>query len=186
VHRPALLQPVRADTSTPGGVANFWTAHRKFCYASSVLMDRMRRMFLAAVKDCASRLGVDVVTFEKGVRKDDVAHDYLAGFSGPEGLLFIGKAQEKCRVMATEKRTDQSGVACPWIVQTTRVVNQIDLYVLDDDFRPLFIELGSYFPYTGRACINGHEFIKRQLAKRSIAYEALDNGIHSCAEPVAL
>jgi len=32
-------------------------------------------------------------------------------------------------------------------------------------------------------CLNGHEYAKRQLAKRGIAYDALDNGVLQCAEP---
>jgi hypothetical protein len=39
------------------------------------------------------------------------------------------------------------------------------------------------FPYNGKLCINGHEFLKRKLARRGIAFEALDNGILSCADP---
>src|SRR5207244_10623988 len=34
-----------------------------------------------------------------------------------------------------------------------------------------------------RLCLNGHEYAKRQLQKRAIAFEPLDNGILSCAEP---
>src|SRR5262249_5797356 len=34
-----------------------------------------------------------------------------------------------------------------------------------------------------KLCINGHEYVKRQLAKEGIAFEALDNGILSCADP---
>jgi hypothetical protein len=35
-------------------------------------------------------------------------------------------------------------------------------------------------------CLNGHEWAKRQLEKKEIAYEALDNGFLSCAEPEKL
>jgi hypothetical protein len=31
--------------------------------------------------------------------------------------------------------------------------------------------------------LNGHEYLKRQLAQRGVVYAALDNGILSCAEP---
>jgi hypothetical protein len=44
----------------------------------------------------------------------------------------------------------------------------------------------SYFPYNAKLCINGHEYLKRQLAKRKVAFEALDNGIKSCADPQLL
>src|SRR5436309_988092 len=43
--------------------------------------------------------------------------------------------------------------------------------------------VNAYFPYTGKLCLNGHEYVKRQLAQRGIAYEALDNGILSCGDP---
>jgi hypothetical protein len=51
---------------------------------------------------------------------------------------------------------------------------------------PFFLKLCSYFPYNAKLCINGHEYLKRQLAKRGVAFEALDNGIKSCAEPELL
>jgi hypothetical protein len=37
-----------------------------------------------------------------------------------------------------------------------------------------------------KLCINGHEYVKRQLAKEGIAFGALDNGILSCADPKRL
>ena len=46
------------------------------------------------------------VRFEKGQRKDDVAKEHLAMFEGDEGVLFVGKAQEKASVFRTEKRRE--------------------------------------------------------------------------------
>jgi hypothetical protein len=69
---------------------------------------------------------------------------------------------------------------------TKRMVNHYYFYCVDDDFGPFFLKLCSYFPYNGRLCINGHEYVKRQLDKRGIAYEALDNGIAWCEDPEAL
>ncbi len=37
-----------------------------------------------------------------------------------------------------------------------------------------------------KLCLNGHEWAKRQLDKRGIVYEALDNGFLSCADPQEL
>nr|VFK15347.1 MAG: hypothetical protein BECKLPF1236A_GA0070988_1012319 [Candidatus Kentron sp. LPFa]VFK34721.1 MAG: hypothetical protein BECKLPF1236C_GA0070990_102941 [Candidatus Kentron sp. LPFa] len=45
-------------------------------------------------------------------------------------------------------------------------------YVVDEDFGPLFIKFASYFPYTARICIRGHEYAKRQLAIEGIEFEA--------------
>jgi len=56
-------------------------------------------------------------------------------------------------------------------------------YAIDRDFGPFFIKFCSCFPYNAKLCINGHEYLKRQLLQRGIAFEALDNGLLSCAKP---
>jgi hypothetical protein len=66
------------------------------------------------------------------------------------------------------------------------MVNQYYFYGIDRDFGPFFLKFCSYFPYTAKLCINGHEYVKRQLERRGIKYEALDNGILSCEDPVTL
>jgi hypothetical protein len=54
---------------------------------------------------------------------------------------------------------------------------------VDEDFGPFFLKFCSYFPYNAKLCLNGHEYLKRQLTKAGIAFEALDNGLRSCANP---
>src|SRR5262245_29710441 len=66
------------------------------------------------------------------------------------------------------------------------MVNQFYFYGIDADFGPFFLKFCTYFPYNAKLCINGHEYVKRQLAKEGIAFEALDNGILSCADPKRL
>ena len=63
------------------------------------------------------------------------------------------------------------------------MVNQFYVYAVDRDFGPFFLKFCSYFPYNAKLCINGHEWLKRQLDLRAIGYQALDNGILSCADP---
>ena len=66
------------------------------------------------------------------------------------------------------------------------MVNQYYFYLLDADVGPMFIKFASYFPYQAKVCLNGHEYVKCQLRKAGIAFEALDNGILWCADPVRL
>jgi hypothetical protein len=61
-------------------------------------------------------------------------------------------------------------------------VNFYYFYCLDEEFGPCFIKFCSYFPYTAKLCINGHEYLKCQLQRRAIGYEALDNGISWCED----
>jgi len=170
---------------TPAGVAHFFRVHRGAMFASSALMAPTTTAFVAALERFARTQGVPLLTFKKGQRKDEVAAPYRAQFQGEEGVLFMGKAQEKATVCRTEKRRNpQTGQPYPWLVQSTAVVNQYYIYAVDQDFGPFFLKFCSYFPYNAKLCLNGHEYLKRQLRQEGIAFAALDNGLLSCADPV--
>lgn len=149
---------------------------------STMLVAPMSEHFVNAIERFVATQGIDLVPFEKGQRKDDVAHEYLATFTGEEGVLFVGKAQEKASVFRTEKRLDAQGKKYPWIIRSTAMVNHYYVYILDKDFGPLFIKFCSYFPYPAKLCLNGHEWLKRQLTQREIPFEPLDNGIRASGE----
>lgn len=170
---------------TDKGVAHFWRYHRGHRFASSALMDPMTKDFIRRLERFAADHGVPVITFEKDQRKDDVAQHFLAASKAEEGVLFIGKAQEKVRVFRTERRRAPNGATYPWIVRSSALVNQWYIYVRDRNFGPFFLKFSSYFPYNAKLCINGHEFLKCQLRNAGIAFQALDNGIASCADPAA-
>lgn len=169
------------------GVAFFWRHHRGHQFASSALMAPMSKAFVANIERFAREECIDLVHFRKGQRKEDVAKEYLAKFPLDEGVLFIGKAQEKTKVVRTERRRNpETGATYAWLVNSTAMVNHYYFYCVDRDFGLFFIKLGSYFPYNGKVCLNGHEYAKRQLAKRGIDYEDLDNGFSSCSDPKKL
>src|SRR5512147_1654267 len=169
---------------TDRGVAAFFRFHRGETFASSALMDPISTAFIAAVECFVEREQIPLITFAKGQRKDDIAKEHHARSSGTEGIVFVGKAQEKTPVFGTEKRRNpDTGQKYPWIVRRRSMVNHFYFYGLDSDFGPFFLKVCTYFPYNAKLCINGHEYLKRQLAKEGIAFEALDNGILSCANP---
>jgi hypothetical protein len=154
--------------------------------ASTAPLATVSEGFSAALRRFARDQGVPWVDFVKGERKDDIMHQHLARFAGTEGVLFIGRAQEKTALFRTEKRRDAEGNAYPWIVKTTGVVNHFYVYAVDADFGPFFLKFCSYFPYNARLCINGHEWAKRQATKAGIVFTALDNGFATVADPGAL
>jgi hypothetical protein len=170
-----------------GGIAWFFREHRGQPFVSSALMDPMSRNFVASIHRFIGDHGLDLVHFRKEQRKDDIAHGYLVGHDGSEGVLFVGRAQEKTSVFRTQKRRNpHTGKTYPWLVEDTAMVNHFYFYGFDDDFGPFFIKFGTYFPYTAKVCINGHEWAKRQAVKAGIDFEALDNGFLCCDDPEAL
>ena len=111
-------------------IAHFWRSHRGSRFPSGAQMGPMSRAFVRSIER----------------------------FAEQEGVVFIGKAQEKMRGVRTEKRRNpQTGQTYPWLVLTTAMVNQYYFYWLDRDFGPFFLKLGSYFPYNGKLLLNCHE-----------------------------
>ena len=179
-----LYQPM---LQTGGGVATFFKGHRGAKVASTTLMAPMTHTFVKAIHDFAQHEGVEIVAFDKGQRKDEVTRERLKTFGASEGVLYIGTAQERFATFrVTKKISVHTGQPYPWLTRSTVMCNHYYFYLVDEDFGPLFIKFASYFPYTARVCLNGHEYAKRQLAKEGIAFEALDNGVLSCADPVRL
>lgn len=169
------------------GASWFLKEQRKCPVASSAAMAPISRAFVDAIESYAQKHQVPVLKLEKGQRKDDVAAPYVKKAAGREGIVLIGKAQEKTSTFRTTKGHGlRSADRYPRLVRTTAMVNQYYFYGVDADFGPFFFKFSSYFPYTAKFCLNGHEYLKDQLAQAGIAYEALDNGILSCTDPVQL
>ena len=169
---------------SPAGVAYFLRQQRGAKFASSALLDPISRDFEKAIQLFVKHGDVPVHRFQKGERKDEETQKRLKTFAKKEGILYLGTAQEKMTTIRTEKRRNPgTGAVFPWLVHGTAVVKVYYFYIVDEDFGPLFIKFGSYFPYPMKICLNGNEYLKRQLAKQKIPFEALDNGLLSCADP---
>jgi hypothetical protein len=154
--------------------------------ASTAPLGKISDRFVREVDRFARSEGIERVNFGKGQRKDDVMLDRLRRFTAAEGVVFIGRAQEKTGLFRTEKRSRPDGESYPWIVRTTGVVNQFYFYCVDADFGPFFIKFCSYFPYTAKLCINGHHWAQRQAAKAGIEFTAMDNAFAAVDDPAGL
>jgi len=170
-----------------GGVQGFFVGHRGFHYASTALMDPMTKTFLADIHGFVTARGLELVHFAKGQRKDDLAQEFLARFTDDEGVLFVGRAQEKAGVWRTQRRHNPvTGGSYAWLVRSSAFINFFYFYCVDADFGPFFVKFSTYFPYTAKLCINGNEWAKRQAAKAGIGFASLDNGFASCNDVPAL
>jgi hypothetical protein len=157
--------------------------------ASTAPLAKITDAFGAAVHRFAADQGVPWVDFARGQRKDDVMHEQLAVFEAAgrsEGVVFIGRAQEKTALFRTEKRRDAEGKSYPWIVRTTGMVNHFYFYCVDGDFGPFFLKFCSYFPYNAKLCLNGNHWAQRQAARAGIGFTPLDNAFAAVEDPVRL
>jgi hypothetical protein len=137
-----------------GGVAGFFVGHRGYHYASTALMDPMTKAFVADIHGFVAARGLELISFAKGQRKDDLAQQFLARFTEPEGVLFVGRAQEKAGVWHTQRRYNRvTGGSYAWLVRSTAFINFFYFYCVDADFGPFFLKFSTYFPYTAKLCI---------------------------------
>ena len=189
----AYLNVYQPRLQHAAGIAAFFAGHRGSRLASSALMGPVTGAFVADLGHFIAARGLDLYRFGKGGRKDDITQRRLRQAPVderglvPEQVLYIGAAREKVRVFRTERRRDPvTGATCPWLVRGSGVVSQYYCCCADEDFGPICLKFSSYFPYTARAIINGHEYARRQCARAGRAFTALDNGFAEVAGVAAV
>jgi hypothetical protein len=173
----------------PEGIVGFIHGHLGQPIASTAAIAPMSRDFVTRLAAFADAHDIPRIDFARGQRKDDVMHEHLAAFQAAgrtEGVLFIGRAQEKNTVFRTVKRRAADGTSYPWIVRTTSVVNQFYVYCVDEDFGAFFLKFSSYFPYGARLLVNGHHYAQAQAARAGIGFTALDNGFAAVDDVAAV
>jgi len=168
--------------TSEAGIAAFCRGYLGHRFASTKQAIDKTKAFVKSIETFLQREGLELVRFQKGQRKDDVLQQKLRTFNKEEGVIFVGVAQEKARVPRTTRKALEGDGTIPWILYSTAMVNVYYFYCLDRDFGPFFLKFCSYFPYGAKLCLNGHEYLKRQLTQRGIAFQALDNGLLSCAD----
>ena len=157
-----------------GGVQGFFVGHRGYHYASTALMDPMTKAFVADIHGFVAARGLELVSFAKGQRKDDLAQEFLAE---------VHRARRGCCSSAGPRRrpgcgvpsaatTRSTGGSYAWLVRSSAFINFFYFYCVDADFGPFFLKFSTYFPYTAKLCINGNEWAKRQAAKAGIGFDA--------------
>ena len=165
-------------------VAAFFLRQRQVFFVKELA--RMTRDFGTRVERFAEAESIPLIAFETKARqrKEDVAAEHRRQNPIRDGVLFIGKAQEKAFVpRVTKTSSNTTGRTIPWLAKRTAIVNHFYVDCVDDDFGPFFIKSCSHFPDNARLCLNGHEYCKRQLEKNGIEYRPLENGVLSCASP---
>jgi len=185
-----FLQAYVPKLQSVGQVCIFLRWQRKFKIPSSAAFGKIGEAYVKAIHQFAQRHQIPVVQFEKGQDKEEVARPYLeaAAREGKDRVVLIGIAQEKASVWRSWPRKGQKNRAHPhmdWGRQMA-FINHFYFYLWDAEWGAAFWKTNAYAPFPIWLWLNGHEWAKRQLTKAGISYEALDNGLRSCADPKAM
>ena len=173
------------ELQMPGGVVNFIREQFKWPIPSPKAMYEMTEKFKDAVEGFAREMGREIYSFGKGEDKDEVAREHAELFGISEGVVLIGKAQEKTQAIRSRRADEKGKVWFNYFRQSVQVTH-FYFYIMDKDFGLCFIKVCTYLPFEVKVCFNGHEWAKQQLRQAGIEFEALSNGFASCVQPERL
>jgi predicted transcriptional regulator len=105
---------------------------------------------------------------EAVLRRDPVA----------EGLICVLAAVEACRSFKLAY-----GEGKPRIVPARRKCLCLYFYFMDREFGLLHVRIATWFPFTVQVCLNGHDWLARQLDRHGIGYRQVDNAFISIDHP---
>jgi hypothetical protein len=162
------------------GLVEFLCQHRGQPIASPALLGQITGKFVAAVKSFAAREEIPLFHFERNESKDQRAQKLRRERPVRDAVVFIGIAQEKAKAFSA-RRLPGKRALFEFTRSKSVLPNYYYFYLDDAEWGECFIKVCSYAPWGLKVYLNGHEWLKRQLAKEGIAFQALDNGFQSCA-----
>jgi hypothetical protein len=141
--------------------------------------------FVANVREFARHHDIPLFPFRRNESKDKRAHQLRAQRAVRDAVVFIGVAQEKAYAFSARRLPGKRAVF-EFTRNKSVIPNYYYFYLDDADWGESFLKVCNYAPWGLKLYLNGHEWLKRQLAKEGIGFEALDNGFLSCQDPKRL
>src|SRR5258706_11210793 len=97
------------------------------------------------------------------------------------GLITIFTALEPC--LSYSSRGDRWAKKLKLVLETRKCLHLYHYY-LHPSFGLMHVRVQSWFPFTVDICLNGREWLARQLDQAGIAYEQRDNCFVQVADPI--
>src|SRR6266704_6378841 len=167
------------------GLVRFLSVHRGNPIASPALLGHITGKFVAQVQAFAQRQNIPLFHFQRKESKDQRAHQLRAQRPVRDAVVFIGIAQEKAYAFSA-RRLPGKRVVFEFARNKSVIPNYYYFYLDDAQWGESLIKVCSYAPWGLKLYLNGHEWLKRQLAKEGIGFQELDNGFLSCQDPKRL
>ena len=178
-----------------GQVVRFLRDHLGFEIPSPALLAKIGNRFRREVSAFARQRGIPILHLNKPDRSrpDDRKLDHVRPYleraerEGRFGVVAIVAGQEFQWVLSARNRQKKPGAVPSFeYFKEDRRVGIYYFYILDPEFGPGFIRLGTYAPWPGRVWLNGHEWVKRQAVRDGLVFTALSNGFQSTPDPTRL
>lgn len=113
-------------------------------------------------------------------RKEDLVRKIATRDGVTEGLIAVLKAVEPCQSFVV-----RPGCGRPRLEPARRKCLTFYFYFLDAEFGLMHVRIQSWFPLTIQVCLNGHEWLARQLTARNIPFQQVDNAFVELGDAAA-
>lgn len=156
----------------PDGLGRFLSMQhilfKDFAAFAQPFSDRLK----ADAETLASSLGRPSLYVASPSRsKEQLARSILAEHPISEGLIALLRCVEPCR--AVSFRTNQKRQREPVFLE--RRCTHLYFYLLDPELGFCHVRLQTWFPFDIQICVNGREWLARQLDGEGIGYQKVDN-----------
>jgi hypothetical protein len=149
----------------PGGFRVWWRA----LTGSDETLDNTHLMRLAGrfsrrLRAYGQAKGIPVVDCPVGVRKHELAEEYLAKTKIKQGLflVLVGRAQAPVWDVTGKHHLERK--------KPMPYVNHYSFHILDPDWGHITIKISGHPPFPAQVILNGHEYVACQARKAGICF----------------
>src|SRR6266852_5153992 len=106
------------------------------------------------------------------ISKEDRAHTIMKRDSIREGLVCVLSCVEPCQTYSLRRDPATKHLV---LTPAERKCLHLYFYFVHKDFGLMHVRLQTWLPFTIQVCINGREYLARQMDRAGIGYEQRDN-----------
>jgi hypothetical protein len=140
--------------------------------------EQKSQLLVKHAKDLAAQQDAPYVYLQGRHRKEDLVQQHIRQRHLSEGLVCVLCCQETCRTVKL-----RYGQGRPRLVFTRRPQRVLYFYFLDPAFGLRHVRVQTWFPFTTSVCLNGHDWLARQLHQAGIGFVQHDNAFTQLDDP---
>jgi len=159
-----------------------------FLYSKHVLMKdfgayvvKLSERLVEHAKELASQAGRPYVYLPSSKdSKEELALQIAARDGVKQGLIAVFACVEPCQ--SFDLRKDRASQHLK-LVSKERKCQHLYFYYLDREFGLMHVRLQSWLPFSIQVCVNGREWLARQMERAGLGYQQCDNCFTYLADP---
>ena len=141
------------------------------------------------VQSFATKRDIPIAWAPKGARKETIVAPFLKRMERRQkfGVYFIMQSMEQgpsFRILSPKFPTKDPNHQ--FLRKSRSRYTHYYFYIRDEIAGPMVLRIGTFLPFQITAILNGHSFIERQLIRRKVPFQKLDNRFMSVADPKLL